>query len=95
MDNRIKGKDLRELCHSNGVDELTQLPGYFAHLHETGIFFRAVHLGNILIGENKISLVDISDLSARNSPLGVFQRARNLAHLFNAEHDKAYFVFAN
>jgi len=90
--NRIKGKDVRELCQTDGVANLAQLPEYFAHLHKTGIYFRAVHLGNILINHGAISLVDISDLTTQGSSLGVFQRARNLAHLFNAGHDKAYFV---
>ncbi len=89
---RIEGKDVRELCQSEGVTNLAQLPEHFAHLHKTGIYFRAVHLGNILIGHGAIYLVDISDLTTHGSSLGVFQRARNLAHLFNAEHDKAYFV---
>lgn len=90
--NRIEGKDMRDLCQSSGVATLARLPEYFAHLHKAGIFFRAVHLGNILVNAEVISLLDISDLSTQDSSLGVFRRARNLAHLFNAEHDKAYFV---
>jgi tRNA A-37 threonylcarbamoyl transferase component Bud32 len=89
---RIEGKDLRELCQTDGVNGLAHLPDYFAHLHKKGIYFRAVHLGNILIHADEISLLDISDLTTQSSPLGIFQRARNLAHLFNTEHDKAYFV---
>lgn len=89
---RLEGVDVRELCGSTGVGCLSQLPGYLAHLHDLGVYFRAIHLGNILIYGDVISLVDISDLSVANSSLGIFKRARNLAHLFNSEDDKAYFV---
>lgn len=89
---RIEGCDVRELCESEGVSCLTYLPDYFADLHKAGIFFRAVHLGNLLVGADTISLLDISDLSTQQSPLSVSWRARNLAHMFNTDHDKAYFV---
>ena len=89
---RIEGKDVRELCQSDGVANLARLPAHFVHLHKTGIFFRAVHLGNILVNADKIFLLDISDLSTQRSSLSVFQRARNLAHLFNTESDKAFFI---
>jgi hypothetical protein len=89
---RLDGVDVRELCGSTGVGCLSQLPEYLAHLHDLGVYFRAIHLGNILLHGDVISLVDISDLSVANSSLGIFKRARNLAHLFNSEDDKAYFV---
>lgn len=89
---RLDGLDLRELCATRGVTSLSRLPDYLAHLHKIGIYFRAIHLGNILIDGNKISLLDISDLSVRNSSLGVFQRARNLGHMLNSVDDKTHFA---
>ncbi len=89
---RLDGVDVRELCGSTGVECLVRLPGFLAHLHKIGIYFRAIHLGNILVYDDIISLVDISDLSVQKFSLGVFKRARNLAHLFNSEADKTFFV---
>lgn len=88
---RLEGQDLRELCAETGSDCLGILPDYLAFLHSKGIYFRAIHLGNVLCSTDDLAIIDISDLRAFNSSLGVFQRARNLAHLLNAEDDKAYF----
>ncbi len=89
---RLDGKDLRERCEDGDIHSLQGLPAYLAHLHQAGIYFRAIHLGNILLDGELMSLVDISDLSAKGSPLGVLQRARNVAHLFNSQEDKAHFT---
>jgi serine/threonine protein kinase len=90
--NRLEGDDLRVLAEREGVNVLSQLPSYLAELHEIGVFFRAIHLGNILLHAREMSLIDISDLSIQSSPLGNFQRARNLAHLFNSDLDKNLFT---
>lgn len=89
---RIDGKDLRELCGELGPEQLSMLPDFLAGLHNQGVYFRAIHLANLVFDGDTIHLVDISDLRLRESALGVFARARNLAHLMNSELDKAYFV---
>ena len=89
---RLEGVDLRELSQREAKSTLTRLPEYLADLHAAGIFFRAIHLGNILVHNDAMSLIDISDLKTQTSPLGSFRRARNLAHLFNSELDKALFL---
>lgn len=89
---RLEGNDLRELCHKDGMATLTRLPDYLASLHTAGVFFRAIHLGNILLHNHSMSIIDISDLTTRDSPLGSFMRARNLAHLLNSEFDKVFFI---
>lgn len=89
---RLDGEDFRELCEKNRIETLVHLPGYLAELHHKGIYFRAVHLGNVLFDGVDLSLLDISDLSTSASPVGLFKRARNIAHLLNTEDDKAYFA---
>ncbi len=89
---RLEGQDLRELCAETDSDCLDILPDYLASLHSKGIYFRAIHLGNVLFGADDLAIIDVSDLRAYNSPLGIFQRARNLAHLLNTKDDKSYFV---
>ena len=46
--NRIDGRDLRELCAEQGNDLISLVPAYLAELHRLGIFFRAIHLGNLI-----------------------------------------------
>ncbi len=89
---RIAGKDFRELVDELGSEQLAILPTYLAELHRLGVFFRAIHLGNLIYDGARVHLVDISDLSVRHRPLNALQRARNLAHLFNAEADKPHFA---
>ena len=89
---RLEGRDLRELCAETNSDCLDILPTYLALLHGKGIYFRAIHLGNVLFRGDDLAIIDCSDLRAYNSPLGMFRRARNLAHLLNSDDDKAYFA---
>jgi hypothetical protein len=56
-------------------------------LHDKGILFRSIHLGNILVLEHGgFGLIDIADMSIQRRPLGLLKRARNFRHLL---HDKA------
>jgi len=89
---KLAGDDLREMCAAGKIQCLVRLPEYLADLHDRGIFFRAIHLGNILFDGANMAIIDVSDLSTKNQPLNVFQRVRNFAHLLNSEDDKAYFA---
>jgi len=52
-------------------------------LHDRGIYFRAVHLGNVLITANgDFGLIDISEARCRRLPLSPAMRARNFRPLF-------------
>lgn len=87
----LKGDDLRNLCSKNNYGCIDKLPSYIATLHQKGVYFRAIHLGNILqLDENELALVDITDLTVRLDQLTIFQRARNIAHLFNSTEDKQW-----
>lgn len=87
----LKGDDFRVLCSKNNHPCIDKLPSYMAMLHEKGVYFRAIHLGNVLqLDENELALVDISDLTFRSGQLTTFQRARNIAHLFNSSEDKLF-----
>lgn len=87
----LKGDDIRNLCSKNNYPCIDKLPSYIATLHQRGVYFRAIHLGNILQSdENELALVDITDLTVRLDQLTIFQRARNIAHLFNSTEDKQW-----
>lgn len=89
---RIDGVDLRELCRAGHTNCLSSLAGYLAHIHDRGVYFRAVHLGNLLKrNDDGFAILDIADLTTRSRPLGPLQRARNLAHLINTTDDRRFF----
>ena len=87
----LKGADFRELCTKNNSQCIDRLPSYIAMLHETGVYFRAIHLGNVLqLDDDDLALVDITDLTVRSNQVTIFERARNIAHLFNSSEDKLF-----
>jgi len=72
--------DLRDLMHRLGT--------FVALLHQRGILFRSIHWDNILVKpDGEFALIDILDLSVRQSPLNLSQRRRNMRHLLRYEKD--------
>ncbi len=66
-----------------GIGELLpELAGFIRHLHELGIYFRSLHLGNIIrMPDGRFGLIDILDLQCRHGALSAWQVKRNLEHL--------------
>ncbi len=84
----IPGRDLRDLTTSGDTTALEQFPDFLADLHARGIYFRAIHLANVLHQDDNWALIDVADLQFKPGPLGVFHRARNLSHLLNVAEDR-------
>lgn len=60
---------------------LQGLIDFIRTLHRRGIYFRSLHLGNIVLTpEGKLGLIDIADLSFQRRPLSKAKARRNLAH---------------
>jgi hypothetical protein len=60
---------------------LEQLVTLFRTLHRKGVYFRSMHLGNIVLTENdQLGLIDIADLTFKSRPLSRNKASRNLAH---------------
>ena len=79
---------LRETTDRNAY--LTGFSAFLARLHEKGILFRSIHLGNILLlDDGGFGLIDIADMSIQQRPLGLFKRARNFRHLLHDEADRS------
>lgn len=63
---------------------LPHLASYIRHLHECGIYFRSLHLGNIVrTPEKQFGLIDFLDIRFKNRPLGRVLIRRNFQHLHN------------
>ena len=61
---------------------LPALARFIRELHSKGIYFRSLHLGNILLlPEGGFGLIDFLDLRIKRQPLGPALARRNLQHL--------------
>ncbi|MBI4356748.1 MAG: hypothetical protein HY559_02570 [Gammaproteobacteria bacterium] len=65
------------------------LARWVAQLHQKGIYFRSLHLKNILwqLKAEQFALVDVSDMACFPKSLGVWRRARNFKALFRRPQD--------
>ena len=89
----LEGRSLRQIIR-NGEDRsgLRTLLGHFvARLHAAGIYFRSLHLGNIVLSSaGTPGLIDIADLRAGNRPLSRYWRRRNMQQLHKDPADHAW-----
>lgn len=80
----IPGHSLREALNADPDEEarLRQpLAEFIDHLHEQGVYFRSLHLGNIIrMPDGRLGLIDIADLRCLNRPLRSNLIRRNRAH---------------
>lgn len=69
----------------------TDFGRFMAHLHQTGIYFRSAHLGNIVLTpEGTLGLIDIADLKQQRRPLGQAMRLRNFRHMLRDASDRQW-----
>jgi serine/threonine protein kinase len=64
------------------IYKLPEVAKFIKRLHQNGIYFRSLHLGNIILmpGE-EFGLIDILDLRIKPAPLSHRLSRRNFAHL--------------
>ncbi|WP_165677816.1 BUD32 family EKC/KEOPS complex subunit [Metapseudomonas otitidis] len=69
------------------VKQFGQLLGL---LHEKGVYFRSIHLGNVLLMPSaELGLIDLADMKIGPRPLSLRLRLRNLKHMRRYAQDKA------
>lgn len=82
--NPLPGLSLTQLAHRptfRWEDIFALLVGFIRDLHQKGIYFRSLHLGNIICTpEGKLGLIDISDMRFMRKALPERLIRRNLAH---------------
>lgn len=65
-----------------------KLGRFMATLHESGVYFRSCHLGNIVLKPaGDLGLIDIMDLRVGSRPLSVGRRTRNWRHFGRYDAD--------
>lgn len=87
---KISGTTVREILQRNRdeVDLMEHLGRLFATLHGQGIYFRSLHLGNVLRTDSgTLALIDVADLRWRRRSLGLRRRLRNFAPLVKHAED--------
>lgn len=90
----LQGTTLRDMLdnQSPAAQEalFARLKVFITHLHDLGVYFRSLHLGNIVeTPAGELGLIDISDMRCLNKPLSVRLRKRNYQHLFRYQDDWA------
>lgn len=78
------GDTYSDLARRGEVDreKLEKLGRFIARLHANGIFFRSLHLGNIVYTpEGNLGLIDVADMNIYPYPLGMIRVIRNFNHL--------------
>lgn len=88
----LAGETLRHLLRDDpSLDQLelfARLAEFITHLHECGVYFRSLHMGNIVLTpDNQLGLIDISDMRCLGRPLSRRMRDRNYRHLLRYEND--------
>ncbi|MBV7478073.1 O-antigen ligase family protein [Pseudomonas sp. PDM31] len=64
---------------------------FMAQLHQQGVYFRSLHLGNVLVLEDgEFGLIDIADMRIYPSSLSAALRRRNLRHMQRYAEDRRW-----
>lgn len=68
--------------------DIQQFGAFLGHLHQLGVYFRSLHLGNVLKQpDGRLGLIDISDMTIARYPLLRWKRHRNLTHMLRYRED--------
>ncbi len=92
----LPGHTLRQVLQSITAPAVRQalverFGKFMAQLHEKGVYFRSLHLGNVLVLEDgEFGLIDLADLRVYPSPLSLALRQRNLRHMQRYTVDKRW-----
>lgn len=89
----LPGETLRQVLSKSPAEQRQQLIEQFgellAKLHEAGVYFRSVHLGNVLVQPNgQLGLIDLADMRISRFSLSLGKRQRNLKHMTRYSEDK-------
>lgn len=81
----LPGHSLEQIYRKSRSEFAAMLPAFaaFIHaLHQRGIYFRSLHLGNVLqLPDGSFGLIDFLDLHFKRAPLAQRLVARNLEHM--------------
>ena len=92
----LPGQTLRQLITGDVPPPralLTQFARFVAQLHERGVYFRSLHLGNVVMTpQNELGLIDIADLRTYPWVLRKSLCLRNFQHMLRYEEDRQWLL---
>ena len=97
----LAGRTLRQALASARSQEERQmlsqhLGRFIGQLHQQGVYFRSLHLGNVLVLDNgELGLIDLADMRILPSPLSAGLRQRNLRHMQRYTEDRQWLFEEN
>jgi tRNA A-37 threonylcarbamoyl transferase component Bud32 len=94
----LEGQTLRQLFDSpeRAASLRAQLGEFVAQLHARGVYFRSLHLGNIVLTpDNTLGLIDIADLKCQRRALSLGKRLRNFQHMLRYSQDRQWLLGDN
>ncbi len=89
---QLEGQPLDRLLEGDEVNAavVEALAAFIAKLHRKKIYFRSLHLGNVLLlPDGEFGLIDVADMRFGWLPLGLGQRRRNFRHLLRLPAHRA------
>lgn len=91
----LPGQTLRDHWRALGPlerdAEIERFGAFLGQLHQLGVYFRSLHLGNVLcLPDQTLGLIDLSDMTISGKPLGRWKRKRNLQHMLRYKEDSAW-----
>ncbi|RRV29001.1 hypothetical protein EGJ23_02815 [Pseudomonas sp. o96-267] len=89
----LPGETLRQALEQAQPEQrcllINQFGQLLARLHEKGVYFRSIHLGNVLVMPNgHLGLIDVADMKFGRRPLNLSMRQRNLKHMRRYKQDE-------
>ncbi|MDP3979137.1 MAG: polymerase [Pseudomonas sp.] len=88
----LPGETLRDrwrtLTDETREAEVECFGAFLGHLHQLGVYFRSLHLGNVLrLPDGELGLIDLSDMKIEKSSLAPWKRRRNFQHILRYQED--------
>ena len=87
----LSGSTLRQIAENGRLplELIAKLAIFVSNLHKRGIYFRSLHLGNIVqTPEGELGLIDVADMAFDRDALGFLKTRRNLKRLCRLEVDR-------
>ena len=91
----LEGQTLRQLFDNPELAAAlrAQLGEFVAQLHARGVYFRSLHLGNIVLTPaNTLGLIDIADLKCHRRALSLNKRLRNFQHMLRYSQERQWLL---
>lgn len=90
----LPGETVRQLYLAGAPADLCMRLGRFvAELHGKGVYFRSLHLGNIVMGvDQHLGLIDVADMTCQRRTLSAAKRLRNFQHMARYRKDMEWLI---